>query len=202
LPRKKTLPEGALCSIPKCPREAKYAETGWCQTHYHRWWRTGSPYGLKQERGAGGFDAVSWQGEDVTYSGAHARVKRLWGSASRYLCIECGAQANDWAYDGTDPTAISGVVTVNGQGYQVSYSAWPEFYMPMCTGCHAVRDAELRPRITHCQRGHEFTFENTYRPPSKPHTRECRTCRRENSAQRYQARRAERISSLDEEPEY
>lgn len=186
LPRKKALPEGALCSIPKCPRKAKYAETGWCQTHYHRWWRTGSPHGLKQERGASGPGAVSWQGDDVTYFGAHGRVKVLWGSASRYPCIACAKSADDWAYDGTDPTERSGLV----QGkYPVTYSAWPEFYMPMCTGCHAVRDAEMRPQIAHCKRGHEFTVENTYWPPSKPGTRECRTCRKENSARRYQARK-------------
>lgn len=33
-------------------------------------------------------------------------------------------------------------------------------------------------RKTCCDRGHEFTPENTYRPPSRPHTRQCRECTR------------------------
>lgn len=41
------------CSIDKCTHTAKYAETGWCQTHYHRYWRTGttelSPKALQAE---------------------------------------------------------------------------------------------------------------------------------------------------------
>ena len=32
---------------------------------------------------------------------------------------------------------------------------------------------------THCKRGHEFTPENTYTPPKRPHVRDCRTCRSE-----------------------
>jgi len=36
-------------------------------------------------------------------------------------------------------------------------------------GTHATK--------THCINGHKFTPRNTYTPPSKPGTRECRTCR-------------------------
>lgn len=33
---------------------------------------------------------------------------------------------------------------------------------------------------THCKHGHELTEENIYVPPSKPRSRDCLTCRREN----------------------
>jgi len=33
---------------------------------------------------------------------------------------------------------------------------------------------------THCGKGHEFTEENTYRPPSKPESRMCKECMRAN----------------------
>jgi hypothetical protein len=29
---------------------------------------------------------------------------------------------------------------------------------------------------THCDHGHEFTPDNTYRPPKRPHTRQCIAC--------------------------
>lgn len=32
---------------------------------------------------------------------------------------------------------------------------------------------------THCPKNHEYTPENTYRRPSRPNVRECRTCRRD-----------------------
>lgn len=37
----------------------------------------------------------------------------------------------------------------------------------------------FQARKTHCKRGHEFTAENTYRPPGRPR-RICMTCQREN----------------------
>ena len=156
---------GRSCSYPGCPNPAKYAETGWCITHYHRWWRTGSlePPPQKLPR------------SDLTYFGAHGRVKAAFGSASKCACIECGRRAEEWAYDGTDPTELSGVV---GDGFPVTYSVWPEFYMPLCKGCHRLRDRSAwSSRRTHCGKGHELTPENTYTIPSRPGTRECRTCK-------------------------
>lgn len=37
---------------------------------------------------------------------------------------------------------------------------------------------------THCDRGHAFTPENTYVPPSRPHVRDCRECRHINYLKR------------------
>lgn len=37
---------------------------------------------------------------------------------------------------------------------------------------------------THCDRGHEFTPENIYTPPSRPQVRDCRECRHINYLKR------------------
>lgn len=157
----------AECSIADCNRQAKYAATGWCQTHYHRYWRTGTTDLLpKQLR------------TDIQYRAAHGRVRQFFGSASKFRCLKCGNWANEWAYDGTDPTALTGLVNVQRQDYPVTYSVWPEFYMPMCFPCHRALDkAKWSEQRTHCSNGHELTEENTYTRPSRPNTRECRQCK-------------------------
>lgn len=166
------------CSIDGCSRNARYKATGWCQTHYHRYWRTGST-----DDPVPGFPRT-----DLTYFGAHARTKAYFGSATKYTCIQCGGPAGEWAYDGTDPSEREDIA----QGrYRVVYSVWPEFYMPMCTKCHRTMDCAARfLRREACTHGHELTPENTYTRPSRPRTRECKTCRAAESASRYQAKKA------------
>lgn len=162
------------CSIQGCDRAAKYASTGWCQTHYHRYWRTGSTSILPKV-----------MRDDLTYFGAHGRVKCAFGSATLSPCCQCGRSANEWAYDGTDPSELSGSVN----GYPVRYSVWPEFYMPMCFACHRARDARVRFEArTEFGCGHPRSAGNTYLRPGKREA-SCKTCRKANSAARYLAKK-------------
>lgn len=164
------------CSVQGCDRPGRYIGTGWCQTHYHRYWRTGSLDLQPKE-----------QRTDLTYFGAHGRVKQVFGSATKYKCVLCGADASEWAYDGTDPSERAG----EANGYPVVFSVWPEFYMPLCHPCHRAKDAGARAvRRTKCTNGHELTEENTYTRPSRPGTRECRRCKTEESKARYLAKKA------------
>ena len=168
------------CSVEGCDNPRKYKTTGWCQTHYHRYWRTGTLSILPKTLHT-----------DVNYRGAHGRVRALFGAASKYECVACGNSADEWAYDGADP----GEKTDFSEGvYLVRYSPWPEFYMPMCFPCHRAKDAGARAaRRTECVHGHEMTPENTYERPSRPGTRECKTCKAELSAARYQARKLKKL---------
>ena len=144
------------CSIDGCTNEKKYTTTGWCQTHYHRYWRTGSTELPPKQLNP-----------NIGYGAAHTRTRNYYGSASKFDCIECGDPASDWAYDGTDEEERHSTVVVGGSQYPVIYSVWPEFYMPMCKPCHSARDGALRSaRRTHCQRGHDWVEENIYRSPN------------------------------------
>jgi hypothetical protein len=42
---------------------------------------------------------------------------------------------------------------------------------------NSIGPAAINKAKTHCVVGHEFTAENTYHRPDKPHTRTCRRCR-------------------------
>lgn len=60
----------------------------------------------------------------------------------------------------------------------------------------------VNSRKTHCKRGHEFTEENTYTPPKRPGTRQCRICQRiRNSGKNeYQQERRARIRAEGRNP--
>lgn len=97
--------------------------------------------GTKKARS--GSNSSHWKaGDDIPYTRAHQRVKALWGPASGYQCIECGRQARDWAYDGTDPGELYKQAHGKSKSF-CHYSIWPEFYMPMCSRCHHGRDRKL-----------------------------------------------------------
>lgn len=85
-----------------------------------------------------------WRGADVSYSGAHLRVRRAHGSAPAHTC-PCGEQAAEWSYMGGDPTERSQIHC----GYLVKYGTDPAYYQPLCRRCH--RDNDRPPLLTHCQ---------------------------------------------------
>ncbi|MFD4294154.1 hypothetical protein ACFWQG_13135 [Rhodococcus sp. NPDC058532] len=170
------------CSIDGCERKRKYAKTGWCQTHYHRWRRNGDTSTVRTTAFGDPYKLV--------YRSVHLRIHRLWGHANQFPCVTCGQAAKEWAYDGTDPTAKDELIA--GQ-WPVKFSVHPEFYFPACYPCHRALDAGARAaRRERCGNGHELTPDNTYVNPSKPGSRECRACRKSRSAERYLQRKAAR----------
>lgn len=117
---------GRACGEPSCDRFA--VARGLCTLHYS-YWREGP-----------GKSLVRPFGDVVSNSSAHQRCTALWGSVRQYPCINCGEQAREWAYDGTDPTQL---YEKSGTGSWLFYSVYPEFYMPMCIKCHRRRDNAL-----------------------------------------------------------
>lgn len=83
-----------------------------------------------------------WVGNQISYGGAHGRIRAARGSASQYPCMECGGPAKDWAYRGGDPDQLLGLARRQAQ-MLMFYSPHPEFYDPVCRKCHNSKDAAL-----------------------------------------------------------
>ena len=115
-----------FCSFEGCTGKAR--SKGYCSAH------------IRQLRLNGKMVPIRTILDECTYIGAHHRCRALWGSSQQHPCIECGEPAEDWAYDGTDPTELYDT----RNDWVVAYSRFPEFYMPMCKPCHKERDVERR----------------------------------------------------------
>lgn len=101
----------------------------------------------------------------VGYRAVHDRVRSLWGKASQHRCVgltdRCKGQAEQWAYDHTDPAALTEVQR-DSEGYpraRFAFSLWPEFYMPLCRICHKQMDlAKLGRPIRQPPRGQRSRY--------------------------------------------
>jgi hypothetical protein len=120
-----------VCHIEDCDNPQR-SSIGLCGMHARRYAMWGDPYWTDFARGE---DSSLWKGDDVGYSGAHSRVRRAYGLPSLHRCVDCGGQAEDWAYDHLD----------DGEQYEHGwpYSTNPDHYMPMCKRCHVAFDRAL-----------------------------------------------------------
>lgn len=132
------------CSIDGCEKTYKITR-GWCNTHYERWRRHGSPHTVLPAPTPPRNDFVppampgesnpSWRGDAVTYSGMHQRLARIKGMASLQSC-PCGSRAAQWAYDHADPDEKTQLMA----GYLLPYSTEAGHYIAMCLPCHKKFD--------------------------------------------------------------
>lgn len=111
-----------------------------CQMHNVRLKHTGDLGPAQQKRQASGPDHIHWQGDDIMYDSAHARVKRRRGGACNYPCIDCGEVAQDWSYNRKAKRELYGPSKAHGKAYILAYSADPDDYEPRCRKCHSAFD--------------------------------------------------------------
>ena len=129
------LTPGQTCSVDGCDREVQ--AQGWCNAHYKRWMRYGDPDYITPPRI--GERNHQWGGDDIGYAGAHDRVVRAKGKAKDFRCVRCGSQAQDWAYDHSDPDER--IVPEGLRSAGSPYSLNVDSYIPMCKSCHKKYDA-------------------------------------------------------------
>ncbi|NXY93390.1 hypothetical protein HYE82_02980 [Streptomyces sp. BR123] len=72
------------------------------------------------------------------YAQAHRNIRKALGPASGYRCwLRCGAAADEWAYDHTDPNERR---DVDGLSAGIPYSMDPTRYVALCKSCHVKFD--------------------------------------------------------------
>jgi hypothetical protein len=134
-------PVGGPCSVDGCDRPN--AARTWCALHYYRWKRTGevgpaepgiTPCQLPNSL------SPFWQDDQLTYSGAHSRVRAILGAANRNACVDCDRPAAHWSYNHSDPNVMTEPVEEGGK----PYSADPAHYRPRCNSCHVRFDNRMR----------------------------------------------------------
>ena len=182
----------ATCSIEGC--EGTAVGRGWCRKHYTRWWNHGDPIFVKPK--------IIPTTED-----------RFWSKVNRDGPIpefaphlgQCWVwtRALDGKGYGKFTLLVEGVwrfLQAHRVAYELLVGPVPEGLEldHRCRVRNCVRPAHLDPVTheenqrrgmagelkTHCIHGHEYTLENTYRPPGKPTSRACRTCMKIRSVTR------------------
>jgi hypothetical protein len=134
------------CSVEGCDKP--YKSSGYCERHYKRW-QTGRDVNAPDR-------SIH---DECSYQTAHRRIWRAWGSASEHLCVDCGFEAKEWAYDGSDSAQLYGI---QPNGSYCFYSRYPEFYMPLCSDCHSLRDRGSAARELRQYRKLRHEFDLTY----------------------------------------
>lgn len=70
--------------------------------------------------------------ENVGYSGMHLRLRRDYGPASQYPCVDCLGEAAQWSYSHEDPDEL--------RSPDGPYSTDVWYYAPRCVPCHKAMD--------------------------------------------------------------
>lgn len=164
----------AHCNIPDCPK--RHYGRGYCQMHWARWRRTGSPYVARPHPTPPNKLLDFWQFVDFTetcwlWTGVrHTGGYGLFGGsayAHRYafeFCVEpipAGLQIDHLC-------RVRACVNPDHLEAVTAFENWRR----------GEAASAILARQTHCKRGHEYTAANTYHRPDTPHKRMCRECQR------------------------
>lgn len=196
--RKEQLKEsGATCTYDNCGKPVQNVKRQLCQGHYLRFLIYGDPSVTNRP--------------DLGKS----LEERFWEKVDKNGPLGCWVWTGQ-----LHPTGYGQFIVMSGKrGYprRAHRIAWellrgplkPEDYIDhLCRNRACVNPDHLQPvtnrenirrgiapsaingRKTHCDYSHEFTPENTYVPPKRPTTRECRICIRRRDQEKRERKRA------------
>lgn len=74
--------------------------------------------------------------DEANYRTVHQRIRKWRGSASGYICVDCGENAYHWSYNHSSIFERTEVV----DGFSVSFSPLVSDYDPRCVKCHKKFD--------------------------------------------------------------
>lgn len=135
-----------VCSVGSCGMPT--SSHGLCGLHYAQWRVEGAPVPVRLPCAVAGCDQLAPAGSttcvehrEPTYAAAHHRLRTTRDNAVAHLCDNCGGNADEWAYDHSDPDERH-----DDRGR--AYSLDPAHYRPMCGPCHRRFDAAFRMAVT------------------------------------------------------
>lgn len=133
------VPQSGVCEVYGC--DNRPTARNLCKLHWQRWYRNGDPEIVLPTVRVGA-DHALWT--DVPkYSAVHRRLRSYRGPAKGFACVDCGRQAEQWAYDHADPEEMADQVG----GSVVPYSLDMDHYQPMCIPCHKRFDLAHLARV-------------------------------------------------------
>lgn len=124
------------CTVEDCVKPPRNKRGGYCEMHYYRIRRHGSPdvvIPVSERQYVRGDTHPNWIGSQISYNGMHDRVVASRGSAADYPCVDCDSPAYHWSYDRCDADEL---VSPHG----IPYSADVSHYVPRCVPCHKAFD--------------------------------------------------------------
>ena len=113
----------AICTVDWCGRKAERKD-GLCRPCHAR----------IQARGTPDYVGNRTPDDKSTYDTVHQRVRRFYGPASLYPCVDCEGKAQHWSYNHDDPDERLG--RIDGKPYMLWFSLKMEHYRPRCAKCH------------------------------------------------------------------
>jgi len=122
-----------ICNIEGC-NSKRYGAYAMCKLHV----------GRKRRYGDALTEPPSRHKATCSYKSAHDRVYAAKGPAKNHLCVDCGAPAQEWSYDGLDDNELRQDLISHGYEYTLTYSLNPEHYEPRCTKDHRRHDQKVQ----------------------------------------------------------
>ncbi len=119
------------CAVDGCER-TKHGNV-YCSKHYQRFVKNGDPLVVGDHYPGRNRLPVP------SYAGLHKRLFYDRGKAAAYECVDCGAPADEWSYDGGCPNEV----LENYRGTWIAYTTDQSMYSPRCRPCHRRRDESL-----------------------------------------------------------